>query len=151
MTEAQFDPQAALAWLDTLFPAETPGLIHISATGNWAGRAFTDRGQAVEYMASHGRPRRRLPALHHSQSAARTRQAAASEDDSLALPGLWADLDIAGPGHKTTEQLPPTSTRPSASSPSPDYRNPPSGCIPAAASTRGGCSTNPPSSTTTIA
>jgi putative DNA primase/helicase len=106
MTEAQFDPQAALAWLDTLFPAETPGLIHISATGNWAGRAFTDRGQAVEYMRAMD-PREGVYLRSTTLKAPLAPGKRGSEDDSLALPGLWADLDIAGPGHKTTEQLPP--------------------------------------------
>jgi putative DNA primase/helicase len=106
MTEAQFDPQAALTWLDTLFPAETPGLIHISATGNWAGRAFTDRGQAVEYMrAMDGREGVYLRATTLKAPLAAGKRG--GEEDSLALPGLWADLDVAGPGHKTTEQLPP--------------------------------------------
>ena len=29
------------------------------------------------------------------------------EQDSCALPGLWCDIDFAGPGHKTDESLPP--------------------------------------------
>jgi putative DNA primase/helicase len=106
MTEARFDPLAAMQWLDTLYPGETPGLIHISATGNWAGRAFTDRQQAVEYMqAMDGREGVYLRATtlrDHPTGGGRGHAA-----DSLALPGLWADLDIAGPGHKTAEPLPP--------------------------------------------
>jgi putative DNA primase/helicase len=106
MTEAQFDPLAAMQWLDVLFPADTPGLIHISATGNWAGRAFTDRGRAVDYMqAMDSREGVYLRATTlRDQPAGGGRGGAV---DSLALPGLWADLDIAGPGHKTAEQLPP--------------------------------------------
>lgn len=34
------------------------------------------------------------------------RQGRGGDDDSLTLPGLAADLDIAGPGHKTTKRLP---------------------------------------------
>jgi putative DNA primase/helicase len=103
---ATFDPHAARQWLDVLYPGDTPGLIHVSATGNWAGRAFTDRGQAIEYM--HTMDSREGVYLRattlRAQPAAGGRGSAA---DSLALPGLWADVDIAGPGHKTTEQLPP--------------------------------------------
>src|SRR5687768_5550160 len=103
---ATFDPQAARMWLDVLYPGDTPGMIHVSATGNWAGRAFNDRDQAVEYMQAMD-PRegvylrattlRRQPATGGRGSAA----------DSLALPGLWADIDLAGPGHKTDQELPP--------------------------------------------
>jgi putative DNA primase/helicase len=97
--EAQFDPQAARLWLDVLYPGDTPGLIHISATGNWHGCTFTDRDQAVEYMAAmDGREGTYLRATTlRARPAAGDRGGAA---DSLALPGLWADLDIDGPGHK---------------------------------------------------
>jgi putative DNA primase/helicase len=107
--EATFDPQAARQWLDVLYPGDTPGLIHVSATGNWQGRAFTNRDQAVEYMqAMDGREGTYLRATTlRAQPAAGGRGSAA---DSLALPGLWADVDLAGPGHKTDQPLPPDIT-----------------------------------------
>jgi putative DNA primase/helicase len=104
--EATFDPHAARMWLDVLYPGDTPGLIHISATGNWAGRAFTDRDEAVAYMrAMESREGVYLRATTlRAQPASGGRGSAA---DSLALPGLWADVDLAGPGHKTDQALPP--------------------------------------------
>jgi putative DNA primase/helicase len=101
-----FDPEAARQWLDVLYPGDTPGLIHVSATGNWAGRAFTDRDQAVDYMqAMDGREGvyLRITTLRQQPTAG----GRGSVEDSLCLPGLWADVDIAGPGHKTGEKLPP--------------------------------------------
>jgi putative DNA primase/helicase len=106
MIQAQFDPDAALAWLHTLFPEGTPGLLHVSATGNWAGRAFTDRDQAVDYMAAMD-TREGVYLRATTLKAPLAPGKRGGEDDSLALPGLWADIDIAGPGHKTGEQLPP--------------------------------------------
>ena len=103
----RLDGTMVRTWLDLLY-VNTPGLVHISSTGNWAGRAFTDHDQAVDYVAQldAGRPEGiylRATTLK-GQPGKGGRGGAA---DSLALPGLWADLDIAGPGHKTTEQLPP--------------------------------------------
>lgn len=103
---ATFDPQAARQWLDVLYPGNTPGLIHISSTGNWAGRAFTNRDQAVEYMASQDhREGVYLRATTLRQQP--TNGGRGSAADSHALPGLWADVDLAGPGHKTNQALPP--------------------------------------------
>jgi hypothetical protein len=103
--EARFDSQAARMWLDVLYPGNTPGLIHVSATGNWTGRAFTDRDQAVEYMA--GQDQREGVYLRATTLGAQPTGGRGSAADSCALPGLWADIDIAGPGHKTEQALPP--------------------------------------------
>lgn len=97
--EATFDPQAARMWLDVLYPGDTPGLIHISATGNWQGRTFSDRDKAVAYMQTmDGREGVYLRATTLRARPADGGRGGAA--DSLTLPGLWADLDIAGPGHK---------------------------------------------------
>lgn len=104
--EATFDPQQARMWLDVLYPGDTPGLIHVSATGNWAGRAFTDRDRAVEYMQDmDSREGVYLRATTLRAQPANGERGSAA--DSLALPGLWADIDLAGPGHKTDQALPP--------------------------------------------
>lgn len=93
------DPAHVRLWLDVLYVA-TPGLMHISATGKWAGRTFEDRDQAAAYVAEldESKPEGiylRVTTLK-GKPASDGRGSAA---DSLALPGLWADLDIAGPGH----------------------------------------------------
>jgi putative DNA primase/helicase len=97
--EARFDPQAARQWLDTLYPGNTPGLIHVSATGNWTGRAFSDFDQAVAYMQTMD-TREGVYLRATTLKAPLAPGKRGSEEDSLALPGLWADIDIAGPGHK---------------------------------------------------
>lgn len=103
----RLDATMVRTWFDVLY-VNTPGLIHISSTGNWAGRAFTNYDQAADHVAhlDAGQPEGiylRATTLK-GQPGKGGRGGAA---DSLALPGLWGDLDIAGPGHKTTEQLPP--------------------------------------------
>jgi putative DNA primase/helicase len=104
--EATFDAAAARQWLDVLYPGDTPGLIHVSATGKWAGRAFDDRDQAVTYMQTMDR-REGVYLRATTLRAQPTDGGRGSAADSAALPGLWADVDIAGPGHKTDRPLPP--------------------------------------------
>lgn len=93
-------------WL-TAYYRDAPGRISIASTGDWSGRSFTDIGEAVDYVGQ-------LDALGRQGIYARATTLAAPLEagkrggaaDSLALPGLWSDIDIAGPGHKTKEQLP---------------------------------------------
>jgi P4 family phage/plasmid primase-like protien len=104
---ASFDPQQVRQWLDLLHSQAT-GLTHVCATGDWAGRVFDDLDAATEYAA-------RLDAEHREGIYARiTTLRAALEpgrrggaSDTAALPALWADLDLAGPGH-AEHDLPPT-------------------------------------------
>lgn len=107
------DPAATLnqalarTWLDVIY-INAPGLIHISATGNWTGRAFTDHDQATAYV--HELDTQHREGIYLRATTLRDQPAnggRGSETDSLALPGLWADVDIAGPGHKTDQPLPP--------------------------------------------
>jgi putative DNA primase/helicase len=94
-------------WLTGLY-ADAPGLIHISSTGNWAGRTFTDRDEAAAYATQldthqpEGIYLRTTTLRSELQAGQR-----GGEADTRALVGLWADLDIAGPGHKTDQPLPP--------------------------------------------
>jgi putative DNA primase/helicase len=101
-----FDPGAVRAFLDTLH-GDSPGLVHICSTGNWAGEAFDDLDAATDYAGQLdlGRPAG-VYVRATTIAAAPTFGTRGSAADSVALPGLWADVDIAGPGHKA-HGLPP--------------------------------------------
>jgi putative DNA primase/helicase len=101
-----FDAGAVRGFLDTLH-GDSPGLVHICSTGDWSGQAFDDLDAASDYVAQLdlGRPAGVYVRVTTVAAAPRfgSRGSAA---DSLALSALWADLDIAGPGHKAVG-LPP--------------------------------------------
>src|ERR1044072_2165282 len=96
---APLDPAAVRAWLRILH-GDAPGQTHICSTGDWTGRVFTDLEAAARYVTYldsedrqgiYARVTRPRPALEPGE-----RGGAA---DSASLPALWADLDLAGPGH----------------------------------------------------
>ena len=104
-----FNAQAAREWLDLLHGTST-GYINICSTTDWTGQCFQadEIDQAAQYAAYLDRTGAEgiyvrtttlasIPGEHKRGSI----------EDSLMLPGFALDLDIAGPGHKTTEQLPP--------------------------------------------
>lgn len=105
------DRSAVAAWIYLVHPCGeagyTDGLIHICSVGNWDGRTFSDPADAVDYVM-------RLDAEGAQGIYMRTTSLASvpkdygrgSEADSKILPGFAADMDIAGPGHKTTKPLP---------------------------------------------
>lgn len=96
------------SWLEIVY-GDMPGYLNICSTGDWEGRCF-EAGQideAVAYVEHLDRRQpqgiyarvtslRELPAEHSRGTEAQTAY----------LPGLWADVDIAGPGHKTSKPLP---------------------------------------------
>lgn len=98
-------------WLEIIY-GDTPGILHICATNNWPGylcsgedkidtalgciQHLHDRGAEGVYVRA-CTLRERPP---HGQRG--------GDDLSFYLPGLWGDIDIAGPGHKTKATLPPT-------------------------------------------
>jgi len=94
-------------WLDLLY-GDTPGLIHISSTGNWAGRCFDDTDHALAYIQQLDATK--PEGIYLRATTLREAPESGRGGDTLSshLPGLWADVDIAGPGHKTTQPLPPT-------------------------------------------
>lgn len=110
---ATFDEASTRQWLDTLH-GRSAGHAWIGSTLDFKGRTFDTRshnwtGQATAYVA-------RLDHLGADGIYARTTTLAhrpnegrGGDDDSLTLPGLAADLDLAGPGHKTSKPLPPDS------------------------------------------
>lgn len=105
MTPA-FDEGQVRAWLSTLY-ADTCGFINIVSTDNWAGRSFQDVDQAVSYVKY----------LDHQQvkgiyARATTLKSPLSSkerggvDHTSEFVGFWADMDVQGPGHKTSKPLP---------------------------------------------
>jgi len=107
---ATLDLQTVRRWLGVIH-GDSPGHVHICSTGDWRGRVFpaTAAGldAATEYVAHLDAEGRegiylRITSLRPDR-APRGRGSAA---DSAALPALWADLDLAGPGH-AEQDLPP--------------------------------------------
>jgi len=94
-------------WLDLLY-GDTPGLIHISSTGNWAGRCFNDTDRALAYIQQLDATKPEGIYLRATTLREAPESGRGGDTLSFYLPGLWADVDIAGPGHKTTQPLPPT-------------------------------------------
>lgn len=108
MSGTTVDLGAARTWL-RLLHGDSPGRIHIASTAAWSGPSYltSDLDAAVarvaeldaaEPMGIYVRMTTLAGPLPRGQ-----RGGAA---DSLTLPALWADIDIAGPGHKD-ENLPP--------------------------------------------
>ncbi|MGI5245077.1 hypothetical protein [Dactylosporangium sp. CA-139066] len=107
-----YDQQAVHDWLTTLHGRSTGqvwigsdldrfrGRTYDTADPGWAGRA-TDRITRLDQAGAAGIYTRTTTLV------APPRKGRGSDHDSAALPGVAADLDIAGPGHKTTKPLPP--------------------------------------------
>jgi putative DNA primase/helicase len=105
------DLGAVESWV-RLIHGESQGYVHICSTLSWSGRVFQvaidmetiknyvqhlhDAGAKGIYMRATtiGRP------LERGERG--------SIEDSVTLPGFWADIDLTGPGHKTNKPLPPT-------------------------------------------
>ncbi|MEV4384378.1 hypothetical protein AB0J68_01415 [Micromonospora sp. NPDC049580] len=101
------DTTAVRRWLGILH-GDSPGHVHICSTGDWTGRTFADLDEATTYVAQLDAAGRegiyaRVTTLLGDRPAGGRGGAA----DSAALPALWADLDLAGPGH-AEQDLPPT-------------------------------------------
>lgn len=90
------------------------GYVHICSTLSWSGRAFDvtqNMPSLLNYVAglhrdgAKGIYMRATTINRHLEPGER-----GSVADSVSLPGFWADIDIAGPNHKTTKPLPPDQT-----------------------------------------
>jgi hypothetical protein len=92
-------------WFRMLY-GQARGYLHIASTGDWAGRAFDladGFGPAIGYVGQ-------LDALGRAGIYSRVttltkppkRGHRGGADLTASLPALWADVDIAGPGHKHT-------------------------------------------------
>ncbi len=101
-----FDRDAVRSWL-TILHGDCPGFTAICSTGDWAGRVFatSDLGSAASYVESLDALGRegiyaRVTTLREPPPAGLNgRPTRGGVDLTLALPGLWADVDLAGPGH----------------------------------------------------
>lgn len=112
------DLDQAATWLHLLHGAST-GLMHVCSTASWAGRVFqadstAGQGAALEYIRQldasgvkgiylRATTLATLPPPDEEGRATR-----GGDDLSRTFPGFWADIDIAGPGHKTAKKLPAT-------------------------------------------
>lgn len=101
-------------WLDILY-GSTPGLINICSTADWAGRTFDMTHEPTDLPMQYiqALDSRKVEGIYLRATTLRQAPASGSrgrDEDSFYLPGLWADIDIAGPGHKTKNTLPPDVT-----------------------------------------
>ena len=104
------DLDSASSWLAILHGGAA-GLLHICSTKNWSGQTFTadQHDSALSYISflDNGGAQGiylRVTTLNRPLAAGER----GSDADSRSFPGMWADIDIAGPGHKTTKPLPPS-------------------------------------------
>jgi hypothetical protein len=104
-----FDPAAVRRWLGILH-GDSPGHLHICSTDDWAGRAFADLDAATRYVTYlDGEGREGIYCRVTTLVTGRAPGGRGGAADSAALPALWADLDLAGPGH-AEQDLPPDET-----------------------------------------
>jgi putative DNA primase/helicase len=110
-----FERDTAREWLEIVY-GTCQEKIHICSTLNWRGNTFSgeDIDAALDYIQDlHDNGAEgiyaRVTTLSHLPVDEDGRQRSrGSEADSRELAGMWADIDIAGPGHKTTKVLPAT-------------------------------------------
>lgn len=107
------DIDAVRSWLSILH-GDTPGLIHICATAQWAGRVCVDVDEAVAAVADYdrGSPQGiyvRVTTLREPppRDPVTGRPTRGGINLTHGFPALWADVDIAGPGHAEAA-LPPS-------------------------------------------
>lgn len=109
------DLDAVKDWLDLLH-GDSTGFMHVCSTGNWEGLVCENTEQALGYVKTIDL--RQPSGIYIRATTINTNQllpgSRGSNKDTACLPGLWADVDVAGPGHKhdpTKKQgleLPPT-------------------------------------------
>lgn len=90
------------------------GYVHVCSTLSWSGQVFDITGdldameELTEYVQRlHLNGAKGIYLRTTTIGRALEQGERGSVADSVTLPGLWADIDIAGPGHKTTKPLPP--------------------------------------------
>lgn len=88
---------------------DSSGLLHVCSSGNWSGLVCENTDQVLTYvsmMDMHGKQGIYLRAT--TLKGLLPAGSRGNDSDTKCIPGLWADIDIAGPGHKTEKPLPPT-------------------------------------------
>ena len=114
---ATYNEHAVHEWL-TLIHGATPGLTHICSTDDWTGRTFTDLDAATRYTRYlNGEGKEGIYARITTLKAALPPGRRGGAADTAALPALWADIDIAGPGHEHTTCTPDTPCAPGVACP----------------------------------
>jgi hypothetical protein len=108
------DLDEARRWL-TLLHGTSEGLIWVGSVDNMAGVTRTDIEDVLAEIAKLDRTGTkgiylRTTTLHRVPITPEGKRGRGEEGDSYTLPGFAADLDIAGPGHKTSKTLPPDET-----------------------------------------
>jgi len=106
--QPQLQLDGVLEWVELLH-GESPGKINIVSSADWRGRAFDirdDVDSALQYVAELDARNVQGIYLRCTTIAEMPREGRGSARDSLAMPGLWADIDRAGPGHKDARDLP---------------------------------------------
>lgn len=113
-TDTQYsnvDLGAVESWV-RLIHGDSEGFVHICSTLSWSGAVFhvaTDMEKLKRYVQqlhTNGAKGIYMRATTIGRPLAPGERG--SVEDSVSLPGFWADIDIAGPGHKTNKPLPPT-------------------------------------------
>ena len=98
------------SWVRLIHGA-SEGFVHVCSTLSWSGQVFdvtTDMERLKGYVQRlHDAGAKGIYMRATTIARALERGERGSVADSVSLPGLWADIDIAGPGHKTTKPLPP--------------------------------------------
>lgn len=105
------DRDQVLAWLELVHPVEddgySNGLMHICSVGNWEGRTFVQPTDAANYvMALDAQGAQGIYLRTTTLRTVPKQYSRGADGDSKMLPGFAADMDIAGPGHKTDKPLP---------------------------------------------
>ena len=97
------DLGAVTDWLGLMYP-RTAGHIEVVSSGNWAGRCFSvnlPRGEIVDHVAALDE---RAPQGIYARVTTLTSPPEEKQRGGAALtasvPALWADIDVAGPGHR---------------------------------------------------
>lgn len=103
-----FDADAVHSWLRILH-GDAPGFINVCCTGDWSGASFpTDRLDAAVAQVV-GYEQRTPEGIYVRVTTLREPPSPGKRGgvtDTMAVPALWADVDIAGPGHAEGD-LPP--------------------------------------------
>jgi hypothetical protein len=117
VSSAQYNATTVDQWLQLAYPNHE-GQLHICSVGDWVGRTFSreEHGAAIDYAGQ--LDQRGTPGIYLRATTVRPgvvgtadgngRPRRGGADDAAELIGLWSDIDIAGPGHKTSKPLPPT-------------------------------------------
>jgi hypothetical protein len=107
-SQPALDESAVRYWLEQLH-GDSEGFIHVCATDNWSGVACATIEEAIGYVQM--MDLRRASGIYVRVTTLREKLKPGTRgksSDAAFLPGMWADIDIAGPGHKSPHRLPET-------------------------------------------